>query len=486
MRFAILLHRYLGLAIGFVISLWCLSAFVMMYVQYPEYTDTERPTSLSTLDFSDCCSAETPRRIETAIGNGSLDRYRFEMLAERPVIRLYSRGYQQVLDLITGEQRFEFDSEAATRISKSFLSNLGLAGRTRYIGVVDTDQWTLYATHDAHRPLHHFAADDPAETQWYISSTTGEVVQTTTFRERFWGWLGAVTHWIYFTELRQRPAAWAQLVIWLSIASLFLTCIGIYIGISRLKRFSNGRLSPYRGWALWHHYVGLAFGLFTLTWLASGLLSMNPWGALEGRSFFLDNQRLRGGELGSVHVVDTLRLVQQQSLPPDSVQIDSSIVNGEPALISRQQGGGRILLSAHDLTPSQRGESFFDQASALLRPNAAVSNKGWLEQPDTYYYGHHQPIELPVYRVVYEDGERAYLDGLSGELSYAVDASQKWYRWLFLALHRGDFSAALRSRPIWDLLLLPLLLGVSISALTGTWLGFRRLFRRKKRQSLSD
>jgi hypothetical protein len=27
----------------------------------------------------------------------------------------------------------------------------------------------------------------------------------------------------------------------------------------------------------WHHYMGLGFGAFTLTWVFSGLLSMDPW-----------------------------------------------------------------------------------------------------------------------------------------------------------------------------------------------------------------
>ena len=47
----------------------------------------------------------------------------------------------------------------------------------------------------------------------------------------------------------------------------------------------------------------------------------------------------------------------------------------------------------------------------------------------------------------------------------------------FHALHRGDFSRLLRSRPIWDLFMLPLMLGVTIGAITGTWIGIRRLVR---------
>ena len=77
----------------------------------------------------------------------------------------------------------------------------------------------------------------------------------------------------------------------------------------------------------------------------------------------------------------------------------------------------------------------------------------------------------------YADGERFYLDSVTGELSYAVDRDRQWLRWVFHALHRGDFSALVRTRPIWDLMMWPLMLGVTIGAITGTWIGFKRLVR---------
>jgi hypothetical protein len=33
----------------------------------------------------------------------------------------------------------------------------------------------------------------------------------------------------------------------------------------------------------------------------------------------------------------------------------------------------------------------------------------------------------------------------------------------------------MRQRPLWDLILLPLLIGVTVGALTGVWMGYRRL-----------
>ena len=147
---------------------------------------------------------------------------------------------------------------------------------------IDRDQWTVGDAGEGNRPLFHFVFDDPKGTHIYVSGTTGEVVLWTTATQRFWNWLGAIPHWLYFTELRSNGPLWARIVIWTSILGGFLTVIGLILGISQFKRGGNGRLSPYRGWFYWHHLAGLLFGIVTLTWVVSGTLSMNPWGFLEG------------------------------------------------------------------------------------------------------------------------------------------------------------------------------------------------------------
>jgi hypothetical protein len=78
---------------------------------------------------------------------------------------------------------------------------------------------------------------------------------------------------------------------------------------------------------------------------------------------------------------------------------------------------------------------------------------------------------------VYEDGERFYLDHLTGELLLAVDSNSRWYRWLHYGLHRGDFAGWIRARPVWDLLMLVFLAAVTTGALTGTWIGTKRVIR---------
>ena len=59
----------------------------------------------------------------------------------------------------------------------------------RLLGLIERDQWTV-AGYDQHRPLYLFAADDGRGTEFYISSTTGAVVQMTTTIERIGNWLG--------------------------------------------------------------------------------------------------------------------------------------------------------------------------------------------------------------------------------------------------------------------------------------------------------
>ncbi len=113
----------------------------------------------------------------------------------------------------------------------------------------------------------------------------------------------------------------------------------------------------------------------------------------------------------------------------------------------------------------------------MIRPGEPIRDQGWLTAGDSYYYSHHDEKSFPVYRIQYEDGERVYLDRVSGQLAFAADSNRQLSRWLFLGLHRGDFFGLLRQRPIWDLMMLVLLLGVTLSALTGTWMGFKRLTR---------
>ncbi len=146
---------------------------------------------------------------------------------------------------------------------------------------------------DPHRPLYRLELADGAGTNVYVSSRTGEIVQDTTRAERAWNWLGAVPHWIYFAPLRKDADLWHQVVIWLSGPMVIGAIAGMWIGILRLRpsRAAKGKsMTPHRGWMKWHHLGGLIGGLFLVTWIASGWLSMNPF-KMFARTQITDAQR---------------------------------------------------------------------------------------------------------------------------------------------------------------------------------------------------
>ena len=474
-RLLFLIHRYLGIALGVVISLWCLSGFVMMYEQYPELDDTERLAGLEPLNLTGCC------RLPTDFSNIEIDRFRLEMMAGSPALRLMDGRFQYVIDLHSGEYLPEFQETDARSIAITAAAEYGLQGSPRLRDLILRDQWTVYASYEPHRPLYHYAMDDSAGTEFYVSSTTGEVVQMTTSRQRFLNWMGAVIHWLYPTVLRQHTGVWLQVVIWLTIVSLFLTVIGAYIGLRQFKMRRNGHRSPYRGWWLWHHYAGLVFGLFTLTWLISGLFSVNAFGALEGRSFFFENQRLRAGSVNFEQAGAFVSALPGAEIPSSAVRLDVSVVGGQLYAIASDRQAGRIRLNPGTLEPEALADEFFTQAASIMRPDVPVAEASWLTEGDAYYFSHHDKRRFPVFRIRYEDGERFYLDSTTGELAYAVDRERQWLRWVFHALHRGDFSAFVRSRPIWDLMMWPLMLGVTVGAITGTWIGIQRVIRALRR-----
>ena len=95
MQIVLLLHRYLGMAVGVVMTLWCLSGFVMMYRGYPQVTELQRLAGLQPLDLA---AARAPPTLDLA----GLEGFRIEMLAGRPVLRIRQADGERTLDLASG------------------------------------------------------------------------------------------------------------------------------------------------------------------------------------------------------------------------------------------------------------------------------------------------------------------------------------------------------------------------------------------------
>lgn len=474
------LHRWLGAVFGLLMLLWCLSGFVMVFVPYPQFADrggegSYRPAYLPPLLAADLVLPESLDYTEP------MRQVELEMLGSMPVLFVRGEsGRAATYDLHTGRRIVGIDAGQAQAVARAYATQTGGAASSAAPEAIQRDQWTVSGSFDEDRPLWRVALGDTAGTVLHISSSTGRIVQKTTRVQRFWNWLGAVPHWLYFTELRHNVPLWVNTVIYTSLAGSFLTLLGFYIGVRQLWHARRGRrYSPYRGFLWWHHLPALVFGLFALTWVVSGLFSMQPWGWFEGGNSAVAGAQLQRGMFEWTELRNSLSAVTAR-LPSGTVRLMLVQRSGPPAWIAEQSGRRRQRLDAAGAAaPMVQDEA--DAAARVLGGQSA----DLLHVEDDYYYSgpDSSVVRLPVWRVVAGNDDRTlyYLDAVSGELTLALDLPTRAFRWWHLGLHRFDFSSWLRARPLHEILLVFLLAGATLVCATGAWLGVRRLIGRPLR-----
>jgi uncharacterized iron-regulated membrane protein len=474
-RAIFLIHRYMGIAIGVLMAVWCLSGVVMMYVPYPQLTEELRTGGLAPVEWKNCCALDA---VDIA-PDAAVGRFQLESLGERAVLRVTPDvGPLRLIDLATGARIEAVTAAEAVSVAQRFSYSLGVSARPAPLGEVERDQWTVAAA-ARERPFHLFAVNDERNTRLYVSSVSGRAAQVTDGPQRFWNWLGSVPHWIYPTVLRQNAALWSQVVIWTSLVGTFLAATGIYLGIRQFSKQRNGRwASPYRGFMYWHHVPGLIFGVFALTWVLSGLLSMNPWGLLETQGISEDVRALRGD---SPRWSEVRSLVESmaENMPPDVVSLSEAPFGGQLFAVAVKRDGTRHRLDAMGNEHPLDESALTDAAHRL---GARGDARGWelVTHEDDYNYSvGRSEATLPVLRVRAgaEDSTVYYLDPVSGRLLNKIDAGGRAYRWWHSGLHQLDFTAGMRTSAFRNFLMLPLLLGAALVASTGAWLGIRRLTR---------
>ncbi len=557
-RWIVYVHRWLGIAGGVLFVAWFVSGVVMMYARMPGMANEERlarapaldlaSVTLSPLDaaqaaglapddkaLAELAPAAGKNRAPRPAASG-VERVRIGMLGDRPVYRFGSsrRGgafsSAQIVFADTGEMFTYVGRAEAESIARRYAP--GYDGPFHYDGyLTEPDQWTLQAR--GQMPMHRFALDDADDTRLYVSSLTGDVVLRTTWSERFWGYLGPVTHWIYFTPLRKHGSVWLEFIIWSSLLGCVMCLTGLVWGLWRYSPMRRFRLrtrevpvpSPYVGLMKWHHYAGLFFGVITFTWTYSGLLSVGPFdwfqsprvsreqrevftgGPLRVDPMTLANLRTAAAEIerafGKAGALKELDAVQVRGEPywhghraPSNEEAVQWMQIGllprapRPVLEQRYVSAARPGNGAFRAFGERhlKGESLVELAK-LAMPGVPVRDAVWLHEFDAHYYDSRGARSLPVLRVRYEDSDRTwlYLDPARGDIALRTDDTRRLLRWLYQGLHSLDFPFLYYERPLWDVVVIVLSIGggvVSATTLVPTWRRLRRhtgRLRRKRR-----
>jgi hypothetical protein len=489
-RALVYIHRWLGIAGSILFVAWFISGVVMMYARMPRLTPEDRLMRLQPLDLSR--ARFDPGDIVRRQSNLPT-RVRIAMLNGRVVYRLFDGARWTTIFADTGEVLPRPDPAAALTYAQAFAHEH--AATMRYDARIEQpDQWTLQVR--ALLPAHRIAVGDEQQTDLYVSDQTGEPMLETTRAGRAWGYLGAVFHWIYFTPIRRNGSAWTTLIIWTSIAGSFLCLTGLVWGVWRYSPSSRYRLrnvphshSPYAGMMRWHHYCGLVFGLFTFTWVFSGLLSMNPWdwspetsATREQRDAFtggpsafgtvtLASLRAAAGALGHSMTVKEIELLQfRGELVAESYRAPEPARPPHPPLDDPGAVYAARVALEHglvSLTHPDRGvfKGFDDRdlesAARVAMPGVKVADVDWLAAYDAYYYDRDAALPLPVLRVKFADPVETwlYVDPARGTILRREERLTRLNRWLYHGLHSLDFPWLYNRRPLWDAVVIVLSAG---------------------------
>lgn len=497
-RYLFLIHRWLGIVACVFFAMWFISGVVMMYIGYPKLTERERLQHLPPLDAQ--LNLLSPKQALDAVGiTGPLTELRLANASGgKPVYLVIPKssnhdasGHKRtppgkdtvVIDAQSGERLHSVDIPHALASAAAYA---GSGIPVTYLDSVDEDAFTHSRGLDAHRPLHRIQLADEEGTQIYVSGTTGEVVRDATSNERVWNYAGAWIHWLYPFRGNFFDPYQADIVIWLSVLGTVAAVAGTIVGIMRWrfsKPYRSGSRSPYHvGVMRWHHITGLLFALITITWIFSGLMSMNPWRIFNSGAPPLQTELMQGGAL-TISAQDAApktllaainrpisELRWTQTLAQTTVQAYGAA--GAPALLNSQTAQSRVI-DPDALLASAR--------QLLPEPVASVEQ---LNQYDLYYYardphtmggGSEKP--LPILRVIFDDPHATWvhIDLHTGTVLGKIDSHRRTSRWLFAMLHSWDWLPLLERRPLWDMLLILLSLGGAALSITGVIIGWRRL-----------
>jgi hypothetical protein len=292
---------------------------------------------------------------------------------------------------------------------------------------------------------------------------------------------------------------WYWTVVWVSAAGCVLAVLGLVLAFTQFRRSRPLRLSVsirYRGLMRWHYYTGALFGIFALTWVFSGLLSMEPfdWTTAEGMA--LPRNDLEGGALelerypfAAAAFAGALAF---EGLAPSEIELTR--IQAEPfllvALAERDGPVHRRLIDPATLearTAPFAPESILAELEATVT-GAAIVEHEVLESYDAYYYAQGGAAPLPVLRVKFDDPAETwyYFDLMTKRPVASNHRLSRLERWLFNGLHSLDFGFWYDRRPFWDVGMILLSLGALATSAIGMVLGFRRLTGRSRRASSAE
>jgi len=508
-RIDYLVHRWVGVTLGLLMLSWFLSGIALMYYPWPAPTESRRLALLTPLRMDssvigfaaaarvaeDAASSSTGASSNAggsrhgALVSGPLVGGRLMRWGGRVVYQLWRdrRGHEQpaaVVDAVTGALITPLDSATAIRVATDVVGTGQLVRGAKLLA--HGDHYMMAGEYAASFPAYRVRFDDARGTAVYVGQAGGEIVGIVTNLTRLTTWTGTVPHWLYFQWLYSRPELWTWANLVLPSVAIVIALTGIVLGTHQLfprRRRGEWRVSAYRGVSKWHHVAGVVFGTAVLTWTLSGVFEIL---GVSNEPRPGQWQRVSAGptQWSAIHVgeADAVRLAATGEAAAAPVAVDLVALEGRVGYEVHFQDRREVWVDA--TTGAVRGEIASRDAVRLadrvMGADTPIQNVARITAYDTYYYSRHgRESHLPAWRVAFGDRAESvvYLDPVTGVPVGFVDADTRAWRWLRDAMHCLDLPAINNRRPLWDAIVLPLMIGGTLSAITGVWLLLRRVRR---------
>ena len=511
-RSLIFVHRWLGVALSVIFLLWFASGIVMMYWTFPDVTAADRLERAPVLD-----AGRITLSAEQAYATLGRDQppasVRLTSFDGRPLYRFGGggrggggggRGGGAAVYADDGSPHGAVDDALIDRVAVAWAGR-PLAEATK-APVEEVDQWTVAALRNV-RPLYKYSWPDGQ--QVYVNGNTAEVAQYTTTASRTWAYLGAIPHWMYFTPLRKHQPQWLSFVVWSSLIGTVAALMGVVIIIwmySPRKRYRHAGAPtsiPYRGWKRWHAIAGLFFGVVTTTWAFSGMLSMGPFPIIDKLTELTvpaDPRRPRAAPTPGVAVdaaapaaptsparcaaasASGSRHMPASTRRPRSPRwLDSTSrswnTRRSPASRSISPATGAARRASCRCGASRWTASIPGRCERVVREAAGtnLAELRLMDEYDAYYLDRRRERPLPVIYARMNDavGTRYYVDPKTARVVGNYSRRNWVSRWLYHGLHSLDFPWLYKYRPLWDIVVITLMLGGTALCVTSLVLTYR-------------
>lgn len=421
-------HRILGTILSILFLIWFLSGFVMIYHRFPKVTNKMKYEHMKPLNTA-------PEDIET-----------------------YAHRW--------------CDAE---------------------IVKVDTlrelEQWIPFSRLRNDFPIYKFYFGDKDKHQLYVSSVSGEALQFTNKNNRFWSWLGAIPHWVYFTFLRQNSRLWMDVVILLSGLGCIMCLTGIIIGLrSYIIRYRKKKKwgTVYKKPAYkWHHILGFIFGIFVFTFVFSGMMSLatvpqwivkvhNP--DIQRKLFMPDTIALQNYILDDRQIIEQykgeIKGIERASF--GDVPLYKAIIGNRMYVFDASGDEVKLLKITEQMIECRLSKIHSEQMSITL-----------MHEYDNYYVDRKNRLPLPIYKVDVSDADNStyYINADNGNIRY-FNNNTKVRRWTYQALHSFKLGFLVKRPALWNIIMWTMMIGGTLVSLTGVWLEMkyvRRLMKSRRR-----